>query len=98
MLIRSYSLVIDLTSHNLDHLFLFHSRYFFRFWLRKVYKEKRKPFIDGLNPEPWQPIYGAPLGGIGGGTIGRGYRGEFCRFNMVPGIYEHTVVQENQVS
>ena len=24
-------------------------------------------------------MYGAPCGGLGGGTIGRGFRGEFCR-------------------
>ena len=30
-------------------------------------------------------IYGAPLGGIGAGTIGRGFRGEFTRFQMIPG-------------
>ena len=26
-------------------------------------------------------MYGAPCGGLGGGTIGRGFRGEFCRFS-----------------
>lgn len=41
---------------------------------------------------------GCPIGGIGCGTIGRGYRGEFCRFQMIPGIYEHTVVPANSVS
>lgn len=40
---------------------------------------------------------GAPIGGIGCGTMGRGYRGEFARFQMVPGIYDHTVIQANQV-
>lgn len=30
-------------------------------------------------------IYGVPLGGIGAGTIGRGFRGEFTRFQMIPG-------------
>ena len=41
---------------------------------------------------------GAPIGGIGCGTIGRGYRGEFCRFQMVPGMYKYHVVEEDQVS
>ena len=41
---------------------------------------------------------GAPIGGIGSGTIGRGYRGEFCRFQMVPGMYEHNTVEEDQVN
>lgn len=39
---------------------------------------------------------GVPLGGIGGGTIGRGFKGEFCRYQVVPGMYEYGVVQANQ--
>lgn len=41
-------------------------------------------------------IYGAPIGGIGSGTIGRGYAGEFSRFQLRPGIYEHNTVHVNQ--
>ncbi|XP_069194516.1 non-lysosomal glucosylceramidase isoform X2 [Procambarus clarkii] len=41
-------------------------------------------------------MYGVPLGGIGSGTIGRGFRGEFCRYQMVPGIYEYHTVMANQ--
>ncbi|KAK3872278.1 hypothetical protein Pcinc_022635 [Petrolisthes cinctipes] len=41
-------------------------------------------------------MYGVPLGGIGSGTIGRGFRGEFCRYQMVPGIYEYQTVMANQ--
>ena len=37
-------------------------------------------------------LEGAPIGGIGGGTIGRGYRGEFCRFQLRPGRYEYNTV------
>lgn len=39
---------------------------------------------------------GVPLGGIGGGTIGRGFKGEFCRYQIVPGMYEYETVQANQ--
>ena len=42
-------------------------------------------------------ITGCPVGGLGTGTIGRGYRGEFCRFQMVPGIYEYFTVQADAV-
>lgn len=42
------------------------------------------------------PLPGVPLGGIGSGTIGRGFRGEFCRYQMVPGIYEYETVMANQ--
>ena len=38
------------------------------------------------------------MGGLGTGTIGRGYRGEFCRFQMVPGMYEYHIVQADAVS
>lgn len=41
-------------------------------------------------------FWGVPIGGIGSGSIGRGFRGEFCRFHMKPGIYEDSVVEANQ--
>lgn len=37
-----------------------------------------------------------PLGGIGGGTVGRGFAGEFCRFQLKPGIYEYDVIDADQ--
>ena len=45
----------------------------------------------------FQSLPGAPIGGIGCGTIGRGFRGEFCRFQFIPGIYQYEVVDANQV-
>nr|CAD7442175.1 unnamed protein product [Timema bartmani] len=45
---------------------------------------------------PFHSISGAPIGGIGGGTIGRGFKGEFCRFQMRPGMYEYHTVAANQ--
>ncbi|KAJ8304380.1 hypothetical protein KUTeg_017963 [Tegillarca granosa] len=41
-------------------------------------------------------VSGCPIGGIGCGTIGRGFNGEFCRFQIVPGIYDYNIVQANQ--
>lgn len=41
---------------------------------------------------------GAPIGGIGCGTIGRGFCGEFCRFQMIPGMYKYHIVEANQVN
>ena len=38
------------------------------------------------------PYSGVPLGGMGGGNIGRGYRGDFRRWSLFPGKYNHTVV------
>lgn len=66
-----------------------------KLWLKKQ-KDGRKPYIDHMNALTYQPIYGAPIGGIGCGTIGRGYRGEFCRFQLVPGCYDHTTVEADQ--
>ncbi|CAG9821274.1 unnamed protein product [Phaedon cochleariae] len=52
--------------------------------------------MDYINSRESQQIYGVPIGGIGCGTIGRGYRGEFCRFQMRPGLYEVNTVEANQ--
>lgn len=43
-------------------------------------------------------LAGAPLGGIGGGTITRGWRGEFCRWQLNPGMYHYKTVIADQVS
>ncbi|XP_061171988.1 non-lysosomal glucosylceramidase-like [Saccostrea echinata] len=69
-------------------------RYAKEWW--KMRRLGRKMFIDHMDQLFHKAIYGAPIGGIGCGTIGRGYRGEFARFQMVPGIYDHTVIQANQ--
>lgn len=39
---------------------------------------------------------GAPIGGIGSGTIGRGFKGEFCRYQMRPGLYTYHTIAANQ--
>ena len=44
----------------------------------------------------WRRL-GVPMGGLGGGTIGRGFRGEFCRYQLVPGLYEFQTVETNTV-
>lgn len=41
---------------------------------------------------------GVPLGGIGGGCIGRGFRGDFLRWNLAPGKYRHGTVLADQFS
>ncbi|CAH0551459.1 unnamed protein product [Brassicogethes aeneus] len=52
--------------------------------------------MDGLYPLTSKQCYGVPMGGIGSGTIGRGFRGEFLRFQLKPGLYEHNTVDANQ--
>lgn len=37
------------------------------------------------------------MGGLGCGTIGRGFKGEFCRYQLVPGLYEFQTVEANTV-
>lgn len=40
---------------------------------------------------------GVPLGGIGGGSITRGWKGDFCRWQLNPGMYNYKTVIANQV-
>ena len=42
-------------------------------------------------------ITGVPLGGIGCGTIGRGWKGEFNRWQLTPGMYNYSYVEADQV-
>ncbi|XP_055282970.1 non-lysosomal glucosylceramidase isoform X2 [Moschus berezovskii] len=69
---------------------------YLQWWYRKTQVEKKKPFIDLINSVPLRQIYGCPLGGIGGGTITRGWRGQFCRWQLNPGMYQHQTVMANQ--
>ncbi|XP_060068872.1 non-lysosomal glucosylceramidase-like [Ylistrum balloti] len=68
---------------------------YMKVWV-KTRRQGRRLFIDHLDQVEHKSMYGCPLGGIGCGTVGRGFRGEFCRFQMLPGLYEHQTVQANQ--
>jgi len=60
----------------------------YRIWrYGKVEREAgRLPVIDPFdNSFRAEPDKGVPLGGIGGGSINRGWRGEFSRFQLQPG-------------
>lgn len=69
---------------------------YLKWWYKKTQVEKKAPFIDMFRALPLRPIYGAPLGGIGGGTITRGWRGDFCRWQLNPGMYHYKTVVANQ--
>uniref|UniRef100_A0A8D0HDJ2 Glucosylceramidase beta 2 n=1 Tax=Sphenodon punctatus TaxID=8508 RepID=A0A8D0HDJ2_SPHPU len=69
---------------------------YFRWWYRKTHVEKKAPFIDLFNPIQLRQIYGCPLGGFGGGTITRGWRGDFCRWQLNPGLYHYKTVTADQ--
>ncbi|XP_053150773.1 non-lysosomal glucosylceramidase [Hemicordylus capensis] len=69
---------------------------YLKWWYRKTRVEKKRPFIDLLNSQPLRQIYGCPLGGFGGGTITRGWRGDFCRWQLNPGLYHYKTVVADQ--
>lgn len=48
-----------------------------------------------LNPGPYM---GVPLGGLGGGTITRGWQGDFSRWQLQPGVTEYRTVPADQFS
>ncbi|XP_046403432.1 non-lysosomal glucosylceramidase [Ischnura elegans] len=56
----------------------------------------RQPLMDYWHMLTGKQIYGVPIGGIGCGTIGRGFKGEFCRYQLRPGFYEYHVIDANQ--
>uniref|UniRef100_A0A9J2P6Z0 Non-lysosomal glucosylceramidase n=2 Tax=Ascaris TaxID=6251 RepID=A0A9J2P6Z0_ASCLU len=65
-------------------------RRYFIYWLKHVGK-KEKLFINTFQPLKHKPHYGVPCGGIGCGSIGRDFRGGFCKFGLRPGLIEHKV-------
>ncbi|XP_059046558.1 non-lysosomal glucosylceramidase isoform X2 [Achroia grisella] len=70
------------------------ARYLKYYLSKKVHK--KRPIMDYVHMISAQRMYGCPIGGIGGGTIGRGFKGEFCRFQLYPGLYEYVTVPECQ--
>lgn len=56
----------------------------------------RRPCMDFFDQQPLRQIYGVPAGGIGGGCFNRGWKGEFCRWQLRPGIYEFETTVANQ--
>ncbi|XP_067928996.1 non-lysosomal glucosylceramidase-like isoform X1 [Watersipora subatra] len=62
----------------------------------KIRRQGKKMFIDIRDAVPLQQIYGVPLGGIGCGSIGRGFKGEFGRFQMIPGMYKWKTIPTDQ--
>ncbi len=68
----------------------------------KQIQEDRKrgipPVLDTFHGIPFRPDKGIPLGGLGGGTITRGFRGDFNRWQLQPGITRFDNVQADQFS
>jgi non-lysosomal glucosylceramidase len=54
--------------------------------------------INAFAPVYPGPTQGVPLGGLGCGSIGRGWQGEFRRWQMQPGWVQHAVVHADAFS
>ncbi len=66
---------------------------------RERRKSGRKPMFDlVMGGFPVEPDKGVPLGGLGGGTITRGCRGDFNRWQLKPGDYAYRKVVADQFS
>ncbi|KAG8091936.1 hypothetical protein GUJ93_ZPchr0012g18845 [Zizania palustris] len=73
-----------------------------RLWsyVREEASHGRKAPIDPFTKEKCKPSasQGVPLGGMGSGSISRGFRGEFKNWHIIPGLCENSPVMENQFS
>lgn len=72
----------------------------YRLW-RQVREETAKGRGVIINPFLKRKVtsdHGVPLGGIGSGSIGRSYKGEFQRWQLFPGTSEDKPVLANQFS
>ena len=68
--------------------------------MRHLNKKKEGGFdpMNVQNSSPLQPYNGVPLGGIGGGSINRGWRGDFRRWQLRPGYINTDPVWADQFS
>ncbi|XP_058101529.1 uncharacterized protein LOC131245828 [Magnolia sinica] len=73
-----------------------------RLWsyVREEASQGRKAPIDPFTRESCKPSasQGVPLGGMGSGSISRGFRGEFRHWQIIPGLCESSPVMANQFS
>lgn len=67
--------------------------------LEKAAKKRgRESFLSAIKSNPIAPVHGVPLGGMGGGSITRGWKGDFTRWQMRPGVYTYGSVDADQFS
>ncbi|MBN1430198.1 MAG: hypothetical protein JXB07_17645 [Anaerolineae bacterium] len=66
--------------------------------INRALKTGQEPVIDPFGSLEFGPYGGVPLGGIGGGSIMRGWQGDFCRWQMRPGMIEYCSVPADQFS
>ncbi|KAJ4964798.1 hypothetical protein NE237_016647 [Protea cynaroides] len=72
----------------------------YRIWrsTREEALKGQKPVLDVFTKRLYTSCQGVPLGGIGAGSIGRSYKGEFQRWQLFPAICENKPVLANQFS
>ncbi|XP_027330860.1 non-lysosomal glucosylceramidase isoform X2 [Abrus precatorius] len=72
----------------------------YRLWrhVREEAAKGRGGLIDPFAKRYVTSCHGVPLGGIGAGSIGRGFKGEFQRWQLFPRICEEKPVLANQFS
>lgn len=71
-----------------------------RMWrhVQEEVSQGRRPIINPFNNEAKDSCHGVPLGGMGAGSIGRGYRGDFRRWQLIPGSCDEAPILANQFS
>jgi non-lysosomal glucosylceramidase len=67
-------------------------------YLRQERHKGRETYLNPASPLDPGPVMGVPLGGIGGGSVGRGWRGDFVRWGLQAGIVEYRPVRADQFS
>lgn len=65
---------------------------------RQMRRAGRIPYMSVFDPLDPGPYMGVPLGGLGSGTITRGWQGDFPRWQMQPGMYRYATVPADQFS
>ncbi|MGB4678382.1 MAG: non-lysosomal glucosylceramidase [Aggregatilineales bacterium] len=65
---------------------------------RRLRSTGRMPVMDPFEPLAPDSVMGVPLGGLGGGSITRGWLGDFVRWQMQPGITHYRSVPADQFS
>lgn len=66
---------------------------------RMAKRKTEQPFdIDFISMPNTGAVMGVPLGGIGTGSIMRGWKGDFNRWQIKPGKYSYKTVSANQFS
>ncbi|XP_020876619.1 non-lysosomal glucosylceramidase isoform X2 [Arabidopsis lyrata subsp. lyrata] len=72
----------------------------YRLWshTKEEAKKGRASMYDIFKKRHVTGDHGVPLGGIGGGSIGRSYKGEFQQFKLFPKVCEEAPILTNQFS